>query len=321
MDEKKNRLSESIEQLLRSLIERYKAGSPTNAKVYWIHLKPKEIVKLFEAQTGNKLSKSYVKGYLNQLGYRYRKQSKQIALGVYAKREQQFQIIFTLILVMSVKSPIISIDCKKKEQLGTLYRAGKCYSTAPIEVYDHDYSNLGKGKVIPHGIYDIQANKGYISIGNSAETALFICDNLRWWWTEHGIHLYPEAKNILVLCDAGGGNSYRHHCFKLHLQKLAAELGISFIIAHYPPYVSKWNPIEHRLFCHVHHAIQGAVFSDYQTVKELFEKTSTDTGLTVVVRLNFNHYQTGIKTHSNLIDKNRILFNPYIPELSYRILP
>jgi Rhodopirellula transposase DDE domain len=318
---KKNEPSDSLKQDLEALIERYKAGSPTNPKVYWIHLKPKEIVKRLESETAHKVSKHYVKLYLNHLGYRYRKQSKQIATGYYAHREQQFQIILNLVLVISLKSPIISIDCKKKEQLGNLYRAGKCYCTAPIEVYDHDYANLGKGKVIPHGIYDLQANKGYFSIGNSAETAHFICDNLRWWWTEHGIHLYPDAKNILILCDAGGGNSYRHHCFKIHLQKLAAEIGMSLIIAHYPPYASKWNPIEHRLFCHAHQAIQGAVFSDYHTVKELFEKTATDKGLTVVVRLNLQPYQTKIKLDPNLVDKNRILFDKVIPQLSYRILP
>lgn len=131
----------------------------------------------------------------------------------------------------------------------------------------HDYDYLSEGKVIPHGIYDLQINKGYISIGNSAETADFVIDNLRWRWTEHGMHLYPDATNIYVLCDAGGANSYRHHIFKDRLLKLAQELGMSFIISHYSPYASKWNPIEHRLFCHVHHAMSGVVFSDYQTVK------------------------------------------------------
>ena len=95
--------------------------------------------------------------------------------------------------------------------------------------------------VIPHGIYDLQANKGYISMRNSSETAEFIADNLHWWWTEYGINLYPEAQNILVLCDAGGGNSYRHHVFKNQMLKLSSELAISFIITHYPPYCSKWN--------------------------------------------------------------------------------
>ena len=310
-----------IKTLLTALIDKHKAGSPTDASVFWIHLKPKEIAQMFTNEHQIKVSNGCVKRLLLELGYGYRKQSKQLATGHYGLRNEQFNIITTLMLVMSVGSPIISIDCKKKELIGNLYRAGKCYSTAPIEVYDHDYSHLANGKVIPHGIYDLQANKGYISIGNSAETADFVTDNLRWWWLNYGIHLYADAQNILILCDAGGANSYRHHIFKIRLLQLSKELGMSFIVAHFPPYSSKWNPIEHRLFCHAHHAIQGSVFTDYQTVKELFEKTATKTGLTVIVRLNLKEYEKGIKTDKNSIEKDRISYHPKIPDLNYRIYP
>jgi len=306
--------------LLIGFIHIYRAGSPTDPNLFWIHLKPKEIATLFFEKHQQKVSHGCVKRLLAELGYSYRKLSKQLATGIYAKRNEQFAIITQLILAMSPKSPILSIDCKKKERLGNLYRDGKCYTTAPIKVYDHDYNSLSEGKVIPHGIYDLQANKGYISIGNSSETAEFIADNLRWWWTEHGIHMYPNAQNILILCDAGGGNSYRHHVFKNQILKLSRELGISFIIVHYPPYCSKWNPIEHRLFCHVHRAMSGVVFSDYQLVKELIEKTSTDTGLLVVVRLNLKEYQKGMPIDKNQIDQKRILKHPIIPELSYRMI-
>lgn len=312
---------ENLKEQLTRFIDRHKAGSPTEPLVYWIHLKPKEIANQFKAETELVVSHGSVKNLLRELGYSYRKQSKQLATGSYAHRHEQFEIIANLVLLMSLKSPVISIDCKKKERLGNLYRAGKCYSTAAIKVYDHDYDNLATGKVIPHGIYDLQANRGYMSIGKSAETADFIIDNLRWWWTEYGIHEYPDAKNILILCDAGGGNSHRHHIFKIRLLQLSRELGLSFIVAHYPPYASKWNPIEHRLFCHVHQAIQGIVFSDYQIVKELFEKTSTQSGLTVIVRLNLQDYAVGIKADKTLIDEKRIRFNPVIPNLSYRIYP
>jgi hypothetical protein len=306
--------------LLIGFIHLHRAGSPTDPNLFWIHLKPKEIATLFFEKHQQKVSHRCVKRLLVELGYSYRKLSKQLATGIYAQRNEQFAIITQLILAMSPESPILSIDCKKKEHLGNLYRDGKCYSTAPIKVYDHDYYSLSQGKVIPHGIYDLQANKGYISIGNSSETAEFIADNLRWWWTEHGIHTYPNAQNILILCDAGGGNSYRHYVFKNQILNLSRELGISFIIVHYPPYCSKWNPIEHRLFCHVHRAMSGVVFSDYQIVKELIEKTSTDTGLTVVVRLNLKKYQTGVTVDKNQIDQKRILKHPIIPELSYRMI-
>ncbi len=275
----------------------------------------------FEEAHQEKVSHGSVKRLLQELGYGYRKQSKQLATGVYAQRNEQFNLITQLVLLMSTQSPIISMDCKKKERLGNLYRAGKCYAQKPLKVYDHDYDSLGEGKVIPHGIYDLQANKGYLSIGNSAETADFVIDNLRWWWTEHGIHLYPEAHNILVLCDAGGANSYRHYLFKDRLLQLARELGMSFIICHYPPYASKWNPIEHRLFAHIHRAMSGVIFSDYQIVKERMEATTTKSGLTVIVRLNLQHYEKGIKVDKQVKVDKRIQYHPIIPELNYRIYP
>lgn len=262
-----------------------------------------------------------VKRLLKELGYGYRKHAKQIALGSYENRDNQFKIICDLVLAMSLKSPVLSIDCKKKERLGNLYREGKCFCNKPIKVFDHDYEHLSEGKVIPHGIYDIQANKGYLSIGGSSETADFIIDNLLWWWWEYGIHQYPDAENILLLCDAGGANSYRHHIFKHRLLDFAKQTGISIIVCHYPPYCSKWNPIEHRLFSHVHRAMDGVLFKDYETVKKCIEHTSTKTGLTVVVRLNLKNYPIGVKVNKSEIDQNRINNHPEIPKLNYRIFP
>ena len=305
---------------LHALINQHKAGSPTNPDVYWIHLKPKEIAALYFTQYGVLFSHGFIKRELFGLGFRYRKIHKTLATGVYANRDVQFKIIFNLVLIMSLKSPVLSIDCKKKERLGTLYRDGKSYSQGgPQESYDHDYSHLGEGKVIPHGIFDLQKNLGFITIGSSSETAAFIIDNLRWWWFNFGINDYPDARNLLLLCDAGGGNSYRHHAFKKELQAFAKEIGIDIIVAHYPPYASKWNPIEHRLFCHVHQAMSGQMFKDYEFVKTLIEKTSTKQGLKVVVRIHLKDYQTGIKTDKNDIDEKRIQRHPTIPDLNYRI--
>ncbi len=317
--EKKTETRPEIKELLIELIEKYKAGSPTQSEVYWVGLKPYSIVKLFREQHQIKISNGMVKRLLKELGYGYRRQTKQLALGSYANRDRQFQIICTLVLAMSLKSPVLSIDCKKKERLGNLYRDGKCFCTQAVKVYDHDYEYLAQGKVIPHGIYDLQANKGYISVGSSSETADFIVDNLLWWWWEYGINQYPDAKNILILCDAGGANSYRHHIFKHRLMEFATQTGLSVIVCHYPPYCSKWNPIEHRLFSHVHRAMEGVVFSDYQTVQKLIERTSTKTGLCVVVRLNLKEYPQGIKVDKADINEKRIIHHPDIPELNYRI--
>jgi hypothetical protein len=287
----------NVKTQLHTLINQNKAGSPTNPTVYWIHLKPKEIARLYFSQYGILLSNGYIKRELFTLGYRYRKIHKNLATGNYTDRDIQFKIIFDLLLIMSLDSPVLSIDCKKKERLGTLYREGKSYSQGGYqEAYDHDYSYLGKGKVIPHGILDIQKNLGFMTIGNSSETAAFIVDNLRWWWFNFGINDYPDARNILLLCDAGGGNSYRHHAFKKELLVFAKEIGVDIIVAHYPPYASKWNPIEHQLFCHVHQAMSGQMFNDYEVVKVLIEKTSTKQGLKVVARIHLQDYQIGIKS-------------------------
>ncbi|MBD0353349.1 MAG: ISAzo13 family transposase [Flavisolibacter sp.] len=239
---KKKAAHPDINNLLAAFIEAHKAGSPTDEKMYWISLKPWQLAELFYEKHHIRISHGVIKRLLKASGYAYRKQSKQLATGSYARRNEQFGIICSLILMMSLQSPVLSIDCKKKERLGNLYRAGKCYCTKAVKVYDHDYEHLSEGKVIPHGIYDIQANKGYISIGSSRETAGFVMDNLLWWWLEHGIHHYPDANNILLLCDAGGANSYRHFIFKLQLQAFSRETGLSVIVCHYPPYCSKWNP-------------------------------------------------------------------------------
>ncbi len=305
--------------LLSALIETHKAGSPTNASIYWLHLKPREIAQLFVEQHGMVISHGVVKRQLQQMGYKYRKQYKNLATGACAKRQAQFQIIFTLVAVMSTQSPVISIDCKKKERLGKLYRTGRCYSQQALEVYDHDYHYLSEGSVVPHGIYDLQRNEAYLSIGTNHETAGFLADNLLWWWESFAIHHYPEAQTVLILCDAGGANSYRHYAFKKQMLLLAERIGIDFIICHYPPYASKHNPIEHRLFPHLHRAMEGVIFTEYELVQQLMEKTTTKTGLTVNVRINKQYYPIGIKTTAQEIDFRRVQPHPVVPHLSYRI--
>ena len=317
--EKKEDQHPNLLILIEQYIERYKAGSPTDSSVYWIHYQPKELATMIFEETGIYVSNSVVKRVLKKASYRYRKLRKTLSTGTFEYRNEQFEIIFQLIGLRHLGTPLISIDCKKKECLGNFYRDGKVLCTKSLEVFDHDYSHLSEGKVIPHGIYDLQMNKGYISIGKSHETASFIGDNILWWWDNYGIHNYPMADKIIILCDAGGGNSYRHHAFKKEILKLAKTIGKDIIVCHYPPYASKWNPIEHRLFAHVHRAMQGVIFTDYDIIKELIEKTSTKNGLEVVVRLNLEDYEIGIKTDKSEVDFDRIQFNQKIPSLSYRI--
>lgn len=314
-----------VDIALSSWINANKAGSPTEPLVFWICYRPVEIAKLFKEHSGYVLSHGQIKRKLRALGFKYRKLSKNLPTGVCVDRDKQFQVICNLVLLMSFNSPIISIDCKKKEVLGNLYRAGKCYTQGQVKVYDHDYTYLATGKVIPHGIYDLQRNEGYITIGTSHETAEFITDNLLWWWETYGIHYYPDAKNILIFCDSGGGNSYRHHIFKEKLLELAETIAKKLIICHYPPYASKWNPIEHRLFAYVHKAMEGVVLDSYQTVKMLIDKTTTTTGLKVFSRIVEKVYHIGqkaaTKTMADSTQETRIRFNNQVPKLSYEISP
>jgi hypothetical protein len=301
--------------LLESFLKDYKAGSPTDSNVYWISLTRSQIRRLFAEKHQIQLSSRSIRQGLNRLGYRYRKIQKDLATGSCDQREAQFQLIFETVAEQSLQTPILSIDCKKKELLGNLYRDGKCYTIGQQKAFDHDFPSLGKGKVVPHGIYDLQSNQGFITIGNSCETAGFIIDNLRWWWLEFGRFQYPKAPQIVLLCDAGGGNSYRHHAFKKELQRFAHEIKKDLLVCHYPPYASKWNPIEHRLFCHVHKAMSGQMFQNYETVQQLIENTRTDTGLTVKARILLKEYPKGLKTLKSEIDSDRIQFHETLPKL------
>jgi hypothetical protein len=311
----------AIDTALTLWIESNKAGSPTDPTVFWIHYRPREIVCLFKESSGYTVSCGMVKRKLHSLGFGYRKLSKNLATGTCLERSQQFKIIFRYMLFMRLNCPIISIDCKKKEVLGNLYRNGKTYQQGQVKVYDHDYSYLSTGKIIPHGIYDIKRNEGYITIGTSHETAAFITDNLQWWWETYGTNQYPDAKNIVIFCDAGGGNSYRHHIFKKKVLELAEKIEKKIIICHYPPYSSKWNLIEHRLFCHVHRSMQGVVLDSYQTVKILIDKTTTTAGLKVISRIVEKQYDIGEKVNQKDIEYHRIIPNPILPKFSYCVKP
>ena len=187
--------------------------------------------------------------------------------------------------------------------------------------YDHDFKSFAKGVVIPHGIYDYLQNKGFINIGVSCDTGAFASDSIRNWWHCHGQHDYPGATSILILCDGGGSNSSRHYIFKEDLQKLADKIGIEIRIAHYPPYTSKYNPIEHRMSPHVTKACQGVIFRNIEIVKELMEKTETAKGLKVIVCVFDKIYETGRKVAKDFKETMTIQFDEYLPQWNYRVIP
>ena len=218
-------------------------------------------------------------------------------------------------------NPMMSMDTKKKEQLGNFYRDGHLYTLEQLLTFDHDFSSFAQGVVIPHGLYDLKQNIGYINLGNSKETSQFACDCIRNWWYNRGQYDYPDATSILILCDGGGSNSSRHYIFKQDLQLLVDELGIEIRIAHYPPYTSKYNPIEHRLFPHVTRACQGVIFTSIELVKALIEKTRTSTGLSVTVQIIDKVYALKRKVADDFKETMKIVFDDYLPQWNYTAVP
>lgn len=195
------------------------------------------------------------------------------------------------------------------------------YTTEPIAVCDHDFPSLATGVAIPHGLYDMTDNVGYIQIGTSHDTSEFACDSIRYWWQTYGKQRYPLANSILVLCDGGGSNSSRYYIFKQDLQALVNELGIEIRIAHYPPYLSKYNPIEHRLFPHITRACQGVILQSVQLLQDLIATTTTRTGLRVFTTILDRPYQTGRKVAENFKSMMKIIFDQRLPQWNYTAKP
>lgn len=195
------------------------------------------------------------------------------------------------------------------------------YTTEPVEVFDHDWASLAEGVAIPHGLYDLALNLGYIHIGTSHDTAAFACDCLRHWWQHYGQPQYPTATSILLLCDGGGSNGSRHYIFKQELQALVNELGIEIRIAHYPPYTSKYNPIEHRLFPHLSRVCQGVILSSVEMVKDLMAKATTQTGLKVFTTILNGVYKTGQKVTEEFKQTMEIVFDEDLSQWNYTAKP
>jgi len=311
-----------IDAQFLNVLKEHTAGDPMDEKIVWTDLTPQEIAKKLEQDHQVKVSKSVVNKLLKKHNYRRRKAQKKKTMKSVAYRNEQFLNIKARVAEFRASgNPIISFDTKKKESLGTFYRAGHLYTKEELQVYDHDFNSFAEGVIIPHGIYDLLHNTGYIHIGMSKDTSQFACDCLRSWWLQHGRLLYPNATAILALCDGGGSNGSHHYIFKEDLQQLADELGIEIRIAHYPPYCSKYNPIEHRLFPHVTRACQGVLFTSVNLVKQLIEKTTTSKGLKVFVKIIDTIYQTGRKVADHFKQTMRIIRDDFLPAWNYRATP
>ena len=307
------------ENFLRVLHERT-AGDPMRQEVRWTDLTFEQIAGHL-AEAGTPVSVPVVKQLLRKHGYVKRKAQKSKAMGQHPDRNQQFENIARLKQeYLEAGNPIQSIDTKKKELLGNFYREGHLLTQGVIETFDHDFPSAASGVIIPHGIYDVRRNDGHVNLGTSHDTGEFACDSIERWW-DRGRRLYPRATSILLLCDGGGSNSASQYLFKEDLQRLVDRFGIEIRVAHYPPYTSKYNPIEHRLFPHLTRACQGVIFESVELVKELMEKAKTSTGLRVTVEILDKVYQTGRKYEVGFKENMKIVFDEILPKWNYRAIP
>jgi Rhodopirellula transposase DDE domain len=287
----------------------------------WTNLSLQDIVERLH-HAGIAVSKRIVEQLLDAHDFHRRQQFKSLPLGHFAQRDAQFEYIARLKReYLAAGWPVLSLDTKKRELIGPFYRYGWLYSQVRQRVYDHDFPRFADGVVIPHGIFDLRYNRGYVHLGTSHDTSAFACDCLGRWWEGHGQLLYPRTEEILLLCDGGGSNSARTYLFKADLQTLANRIGRTFRVLHYPPYCSKWNPIEHRLFPHLSRACRGMVLSSVELVKQLLERAGTRTGLQVVVEIVRTVYATGRQVSEEVKESLNLHRDEFLPQLNYRIKP
>ncbi len=249
-------------------------------------------------ERGYQVSHNTAAKLLAGAGYRRRSLRKELITGDVDphERDQQFRLIDTLRRQAHARGiPVLCVDTKKKELLGHRHHRGSCYSTDVQFVYDHDYRHLTTGVLVPHGVYDYHDNVGFITLGTSRETSAFVCDAIALAWQEDRAERYPQAPEILLTFDAGGANAARSLRFQEDLVALSRRLGLRLRVAHYPPYTSKWHPIEHRLFCHVERSFSGSILDSPRTALEAVQRTRTQTGLTVKARLLDTVYELGRK--------------------------
>ena len=281
---------------LKQLLEPATMGDPMRP-LLWVSKSHQKLATAL-CGMGHQVSASTMPKLLQQLEYRRHVNRKTKDGSDHPDRDAQFEHINAKAReFQAAGQPVISIDTKKKEMIGEFKNAGSDYGPKgkPIEVDAHDFENKELGKVVPYGVYDIGANSGYVSLGIDHDTAQFAVNATRLWHDKVGRERYPDADKIMVTADCGGSNGPRLRLWKVELQRLADETGLTFQVCHYPPGTSKWNKIEHRMFCYISQNWLATPLTSRVAVVELIANTTTKTGLTVRCELDTNSYPKGIK--------------------------
>jgi hypothetical protein len=275
------------------------------------------------AQAGYGVSHTTIGRLLKAMKYSLKANVKRLSGASHPDREQQFAYIArqkTAFLAAGL--PVISVDSKKKELIGNFKNPGQSWRQEAEMVNDHDFEQDALGKAVPYGIYDLLHNQGYVYVGESADTPEFAVDSIAGWWLNEGQVLYPLAKQLLILADAGGSNGCRPRLWKLQLQEqLADRLQLEVTVCHYPTGASKWNPIEHRLFGPITINWAAQPLRSFEFMLATIRGTVTETGLQVKASLVKNLYQKGIKVTKAVMETLRIDPHPVCPRWNYTIKP
>jgi hypothetical protein len=267
------------------------------AEVTWCSLSLRDLERQMAA-LGFGCKKDAVARMLREDGYSLQGMSRVLEGRQHPDRDAQFRHINAQIAEFrDAGDPVVSVDTKKKEQLGPYHRDGRSWRPAgdPVRVRDHDFPDEELGKITPYGIYDIAANRGFVSVGASHDTAAFAVHALRLWWQQEGSARYPGARRLLVACDAGGSNGYRCRLWKDQLAVLAEETGLEITVCHFPPGTSKWNKIEHRLFCHITRTWRARPLMTAADAVAGIAATTTYAGLKCTAVLDEGDYPGGVK--------------------------
>jgi len=307
---------------LRQLLEPATMGDPMRP-LLWVSKSHAKLAAALCAM-GHPVAKSSIPKLLSRLNYRRQVNRKTLESRRNPDRDAQFEHInAAVIAAQAAGQPVISIDTKKKELIGSYKNGGSDYRPEgrPDKVKVHDFVDDELGKVVPYGVYDIAANAGCVSVGIDNDTAQFSVNSIRRWLDIMGRERYPNANRLMITADGGGSNGSRVRLFKVELQKLADETDMTLEVCHFPPGTSKWNKVEHRLFCHISQTWRGKPLTSRLAVVELIAATTTTAGLKVCCQLDARSYPKGIKITDQEMASLNITGDKFHPEWNYTIAP
>ncbi len=311
-----------LPQALEALVEPGTRGDP-QCPLRWTCKSTQKLAEELSAR-GHPVSARTVAMLLHQAGYSLQSNRKTLEGTSHPDRNEQFEHIARQVRQMQERGqPVISVDTKKKELVGGFHNGGREWQPKgqPEKVAGHDFPDEALGKAIPYGIYDVTTNMGWVSVGIDHDTPAFAAEAVRRWWRSVGQQVYPRASELLVTADGGGSNGYRSRAWKVELQHLADETGLEIHVCHLPPGTSKWNKIEHRMFCHITQNWRGRPLVSHEAIVSLIGSTTTSTGLRIRAQLDTRAYPLGMKVSSNELALVHITPDDFHGEWNYTISP